>query len=645
MEYYGQAAADYFVINVLKEKRNGYFLEIGSNDPIYNNNSYKLESEYDWKGIMVEYEKEWLEKYQKHRPNSIYIIDDAQNIDYHHHLKTNNFPKNIDFLQIDLDVEDKSTINVLEKFNSTVFSEYKFAVVIFETDIYLGNHFNTLTRSREIFEKNGYIRVFSDIKVMFGDKDVPFEDWYVHPDLVDMTMINSIKQSTSIHFKDIILKIKNYHQYQNNFKLSLSEGEILDRYSILEIKNNKISDPCRKQHIEKELQDYYKFNSLKNKYIIYYKLLYIINKLIWDLTNQIKELSTFNEEYAHLSYKIFEYNQSRFRLKNIINILSDSMYKEQKSYIHKEAYINIKDENEDIFLTLIYALLNYDQIFVFIDNSLNKRFITRIKLLFPFIHYVDEMCETNLIINFNKPDNILLKTYIDNQLKNLLNPIFYMVDGSVEESIMYLSVVNEKFIETGRKGIIFYYTSDKDASQFSILSKQDYIQDYKIGEYEEYDFNLNSWRNNHLLYKYSWHHIFKSEYGVEWGKHPWIKTNINNSYKNKIVLTYSSRDIPIILKDVLSTYSYNDIILVGYIESDKTNFLNKYGIDLPFVLCKTVEDMATIINSCKLFIGTMSAALTISQATHHNTIALLDYSIDTTHNLLSEVIPNYVIMR
>lgn len=38
--YLGQAQQDKFVLNVLKDKRNGYFLEIGSNHPIHINNSY-----------------------------------------------------------------------------------------------------------------------------------------------------------------------------------------------------------------------------------------------------------------------------------------------------------------------------------------------------------------------------------------------------------------------------------------------------------------------------------------------------------------------------------------------------------------------------------------------------------------------------
>ena len=53
--YLGQSEQDKFVLNILKNKKNGYFLEIGSNDPININNSYLLETKYDWKGIMVEY--------------------------------------------------------------------------------------------------------------------------------------------------------------------------------------------------------------------------------------------------------------------------------------------------------------------------------------------------------------------------------------------------------------------------------------------------------------------------------------------------------------------------------------------------------------------------------------------------------------
>jgi hypothetical protein len=649
MEYYGQVAADYFVINVLKHKKNGYYLEIGSNDPIFCNNSYKLETEYDWKGIMVEYDSGFLPKYQQIRPKSIHLINDARNINYLEELRKSNYPKNMDFLQIDLEVENRSTIDVLEQFNSNVFGEYKFATVIFETDIYRGDWYNTRARSREIFEANGYVRVFSDVMISLpeiGRGDCPFEDWYVHPDLVDMSMINSIKQSNSIHFKDIIYKLQQYNLKINNLKITVSEGEILDKYSILEIKANNISNTTKQEQIQRELKEYVKFDTLKNKYIIYYKLLYIINTMIWNLTNEIKEMTLLNEEYAKLSYRIFEYNQARFRLKNIINTLSDSLYKEQKSYNLKETSINITDENENIFKVLIYALLNYDRVNVFINKTLNNEFISRIRVLFPTLNYLDEKCEINLIVNFNESYNSALNNYIDTHLNNLLNPIFYNVDGTVEESIMYLSVVNENYIKTGRKGIIFYYSNNYHSSNsFNFLLKQEYIQDYVLSKDNMCGIYLNSWRKNYLLYRSSWHYIFKDEYGIEWGKHPWIKTINDEQYKNTIVLTYAPRGLSVNIKDLLSKYDINNCLLIGFSENDKTEFNNRFGINLPFKLCKTIEDMAIIINSCKLCISMMSFPLTLTQALHHNTIALLDSTLDAVHNVLGDILPNYTFVR
>ena len=47
MEYKGQAEQDKYVLNVLKHKKNGYFLEIGSNHPININNTYVLETQFN----------------------------------------------------------------------------------------------------------------------------------------------------------------------------------------------------------------------------------------------------------------------------------------------------------------------------------------------------------------------------------------------------------------------------------------------------------------------------------------------------------------------------------------------------------------------------------------------------------------------
>jgi hypothetical protein len=185
-----QAYQDLFVLNMLNHKRNGTFLEIGSNHPITNNNTFILESMYDWNGLLIDYDACFEQLYRIYRPLSIYQINDARKINYRDILDTNNFPTNIDYLQIDLDVDNKSTLDTLSLLNDTVFDKYKFATITFEHDIYTGNYFNTQEISRRIFLDRGYVLLFPNVSVFCGDTFKPFEDWYVHPDLVDVNIIN-----------------------------------------------------------------------------------------------------------------------------------------------------------------------------------------------------------------------------------------------------------------------------------------------------------------------------------------------------------------------------------------------------------------------------------------------------------------------
>ena len=203
LEFHGQAEQDKFVLSVLKNKTNGYFLEIGSNDPIYINNSYILEKKYGWNGLMVEYDGNFERYYRLYR-SSHYIIQDATKIDYANFFEKNQFPKNMDYLQIDLEAWNGSTINTLKLLDETIFDEYKFAVVTFEHDIYRGDHFDTRNTSREIFKKRGYHRVYSDVA-----NGTPYEDWYVYPPLVDMDYIEKIQRNESLEWREIMKIIDN----------------------------------------------------------------------------------------------------------------------------------------------------------------------------------------------------------------------------------------------------------------------------------------------------------------------------------------------------------------------------------------------------------------------------------------------------
>jgi hypothetical protein len=202
MKLNGQAFQDLFAYQLTK-KNNGTFLEIGSNEPIYCNNTFLLENEFNWRGVMVEYNSMFYDSYKKLRPNSIHLISDARSVNYREILDANNFPINMDYLQVDLDVNNKSTLDVLSLLDNTVFDKYKFATITFEHDIYTGDYFNTREISRKIFADRGYVLMFPDVSVFFEGRYCEFEDWYVHPDLVDAKVIEMLRSDVQVNCDEI----------------------------------------------------------------------------------------------------------------------------------------------------------------------------------------------------------------------------------------------------------------------------------------------------------------------------------------------------------------------------------------------------------------------------------------------------------
>jgi hypothetical protein len=193
MIFNSQSLQDKYVLAILSGKKNGFFLEIGSNHPKCINNSYILEKEYNWDGLMVEYDRKFEHLYKSMR-TSKYIIQDATTIDYAALLDLYKFPVNMDYLQIDLEVKNESTLKTLELLDSTIFDRYTFSTVTFEHDIYSGNYFNTRNRSREIFQKNGYVMVFGDVK----NEGNPYEDWYVDPQVVNPEIVKKFINSNRL---------------------------------------------------------------------------------------------------------------------------------------------------------------------------------------------------------------------------------------------------------------------------------------------------------------------------------------------------------------------------------------------------------------------------------------------------------------
>ena len=70
-----------------------------------------------------------------------------------------------------------------------IFDKYKFRTITFEHDFYRGDFYNTRYISRQILHKRGYVSLFPDVGIGIDTNFSSFEDWWVHPDLINEDFI------------------------------------------------------------------------------------------------------------------------------------------------------------------------------------------------------------------------------------------------------------------------------------------------------------------------------------------------------------------------------------------------------------------------------------------------------------------------
>jgi hypothetical protein len=185
IEYnYSQSHQDMFILSMLNGKRNGIYLEIGAGNYFYGNNTLLLEEKFNWRGVGVDIDNEQIVWYNKKRKNPCFLKD-ATKINYVEFLDSLCFPYEIDYLQLDCDPPE-ITYEILL---TIPFDTYKFAVITYEHDYYCDKTKSFQEKSRKYLKSCGYVRVVDNI--CFDDKS-SYEDWWVHPDLIDKNIINKM---------------------------------------------------------------------------------------------------------------------------------------------------------------------------------------------------------------------------------------------------------------------------------------------------------------------------------------------------------------------------------------------------------------------------------------------------------------------
>lgn len=214
-----QLLQDLFVLFILMEKRNGYFVEFGAGNGFNLSNTYLLENEYSWSGILAEPARCWHSDLVKNRKckidyrcvwgqsKSVLEFNEVEDLpefstikgftelDKHHAIRKarskfyqvetitlddllaqNGAPKNIDFLSIDT---EGSEFEIIKCFH---FENYNIKTIAIE---------HNYTHNREkIFNhlsSHGYIRVLETLSA--------WDDWYISRELMDTFRTNQTNEN------------------------------------------------------------------------------------------------------------------------------------------------------------------------------------------------------------------------------------------------------------------------------------------------------------------------------------------------------------------------------------------------------------------------------------------------------------------
>ncbi len=119
-------------------------------------------------------------------------------------------------------------------------------------------------------------------------------------------------------------------------KIEVSNGEIIDKLTILEIKLEKIEDPEKRRNIEKEYDLLHEEAArILPQNDPLYQQLKEVNRQLWDIEDRIRDLErnkNFGEEFIRTARSVYQQNDLRADLKRRINERTGSGLMEEKSY-------------------------------------------------------------------------------------------------------------------------------------------------------------------------------------------------------------------------------------------------------------------------------------------------------------------------
>jgi hypothetical protein len=119
-------------------------------------------------------------------------------------------------------------------------------------------------------------------------------------------------------------------------KIEVSNGEIIDKLTIIQIKLERIKDKVKQANLQKEYNELIKASSsILSTEDILYQSLYEVNCELWDIEDHIRDLERkkdFGNDFVSTARAVYVKNDLRSEIKREINIRTSSGLMEEKSY-------------------------------------------------------------------------------------------------------------------------------------------------------------------------------------------------------------------------------------------------------------------------------------------------------------------------
>lgn len=132
------------------------------------------------------------------------------------------------------------------------------------------------------------------------------------------------------------LKVYFYRFKEPFMKIEVSNGEIADKLTIIELKLEKITDPEKRVNLVKEHLILEKaVAAFLRKSDPLYLDLYRVNAELWDIEDHIRDLERkkdFGHEFIETARAVYFKNDLRSEIKRRINLATGSGLVEEKSY-------------------------------------------------------------------------------------------------------------------------------------------------------------------------------------------------------------------------------------------------------------------------------------------------------------------------